>query len=109
MTTMEELNKEIEVAKKHGLPDFMIYDIKQAMDETKKQISILLGKKGDFFPIKKLTGKKGNEQVQRDCKRYTSNGSCKRCSSYSVAPEVESCGKEKGFCRFGMKPTEWRL
>ena len=48
MTTIEELNKELEVAKKHGLPDFMIYDIKQAMDETKKQISIL-------------------EQVQRDC------------------------------------------
>lgn len=29
--------------------------------------------------------------------------------SIPVAPEVESCGKEKGFCRFGMKPTEWRL
>lgn len=90
MTTIEELNKEIEVAKKHGLPDFLIYDIKQAMEETKKQLSVL-------------------EQVQRDCKRHTSNGSCKRCSFYSVAPEVESCGKEKGFCRFGMKPTEWRL
>ena len=36
MTTIEELNKEIEVAKKHGLPDFLIYDIKQAMEETKK-------------------------------------------------------------------------
>lgn len=92
MTTIEELSKGLEVAKKHGLrlPDFMIYDIKQAMDETKKQLSVL-------------------EQVQRDCKRHTSNGSCKRCSFYSVAPEVESCGKEKGFCRFGMKPTEWRL
>ena len=41
MTTIEELNKELEVAKKHGLPDFMIYDIKQAMDETKKQLSVL--------------------------------------------------------------------
>lgn len=94
MTTIEELNeklnKEIEVAKKRGLPGFVICGVKRAMEETKKQLSVL-------------------ERVQRDCKRHTSSGSCKRCPFYSVAPEVESRGKEKGFCRFGMKPTEWRL